>query len=172
MQTSFILKDIARRVTLDSLAARYEAFDRSGQECFLALLSVAGAMMEAIEAQLAHYRISQGRIRILLELEQAPGQALAAGALAQRLGLTPATITGLLDGLERASLARRERRHEDRRGVKVCLTSRGAKLLARIMPERFRRNARLMSKLSEPERRVLLRLLATVSRGMEAFSRP
>ena len=171
MHSSFILKNISRRDILDSLARRYPEFDRSAQECFLALLSVAGAVMEAIEGHLARHQTSQGRVRMLLELEQAPGRALAAGELAHRLGITPATVTGLLDGLERAGQVRRERRTEDRRGVTARLTPRGAKFLAKVMPERFRRNARLMAKLSLGDRRELVRLLETVGQGLTGLAR-
>jgi DNA-binding MarR family transcriptional regulator len=171
MNSSFILKDISRRETLRSIAARYPEFEMSAQECFLALLSVAGQIMEAIELQLARSKTSQGRIRILLELQQTPGQALAAGELAARLKVTPATVTGLLDGLERAGQVRRQRCSEDRRSVAVRLTARGAKVLSEVMPERFRRNSRLMAKLSEGDRRQLRRLLEQVGGGLEEFSR-
>ncbi|MCX5795492.1 MAG: MarR family transcriptional regulator [Elusimicrobia bacterium] len=172
MHSSFILKNISRRDILESLARRYPECDRSAQEVFLALLSVAGAVMESIESHLWEHKTSQGRLRILLELDQAAGHALAAGELAQNLGITPATVTGLLDGLERSGQVRRERRREDRRGVTARMTPRGAKFLAEVMPERFRRNARLMAGLSRSDRRELVRLLETVSRGLEGTSRP
>jgi DNA-binding MarR family transcriptional regulator len=171
MNSSFILKDISRREALESIAARYPEFEMSAQECFLALLSVAGQIMEAIETQLSRRQTSQGRVRILLELQQTPGQSLAAGELAARLKVTPATITGLLDGLERAGQVRRERRSQDRRSVSVRLTPRGARIISEVMPERFRRNSRLMATLSETDRRILKRLLERVGRGLEEFSR-
>ena len=46
---------------------------------------------------------------------------MPAGALAEATGLTSGAITGLLDRLERAGLARRERSREDRRKVMVRL---------------------------------------------------
>jgi len=156
---------------LESIAARYPEFEMSAQECFLALLSVAGHVMEAIELQLSRHKTSQGRIRILLELQQTSSQALAAGELAARLKVTPATVTGLLDGLERAGQVRRKRCREDRRSVAVRLTARGTRVLSKVMPERFLRNSRLMAKLSEVDRRALVRLLGRVGRGLEEFSR-
>ena len=166
MHSSFILKDISRRETLQSLARRYPECDRPSQECFLALLSVAGAVMESIEAHLSRHKSSQGRLRILLELDGEPAHTLAAGALARRLGITPATITGLLDGLERSGHVRRERRSEDRRCVRARMTPAGAAFLAKVMPERFRQNARLMGALSRTEKRELVRLLEKVSRRL------
>jgi DNA-binding MarR family transcriptional regulator len=46
---------------------------------------------------------------------------LPAGAIAEAVGLTSGAITGVLDRLERAGLARRERSREDRRIVTVRL---------------------------------------------------
>ncbi len=45
---------------------------------------------------------------------------LTAGALAEATGLTTGAITGVIDRLERAGFARRERDPEDRRKVSVC----------------------------------------------------
>jgi DNA-binding MarR family transcriptional regulator len=45
-----------------------------------------------------------------------------AGAIAEAIGLTAGAITGVVDRLERAGLARRERSREDRRVVTVRLT--------------------------------------------------
>jgi DNA-binding MarR family transcriptional regulator len=47
---------------------------------------------------------------------------ISAGAIADAIGLTSGAITGVVDRLERAGLARRERRLEDRRKVIVRLT--------------------------------------------------
>ena len=106
----------------------------SAQECFLALLGVSGEIMESIELHLSRHKTSQGRIRVLLEpatcLRESPGRRCPA----QKLGVTPATVTGLIDGLERTGQVRRERQRKDRRGVQVRLTPRGAKFLAEVMP--------------------------------------
>jgi DNA-binding MarR family transcriptional regulator len=47
---------------------------------------------------------------------------ISAGALAEAVGLTSGAITGVVDRLERAGLARRERSLKDRRKVIVRLT--------------------------------------------------
>lgn len=49
----------------------------------------------------------------------AHGQAVTAGALAKATGLTSGAITGVIDRLERAGLARREPDPSDRRKVRV-----------------------------------------------------
>ncbi len=171
MKPSFLLRNFPGRESLRSLAVKYPQLDLSAQECFLALLGVTGEIMAAVEVQMSRRRTSQGRFRILMELESAPEKVLAAGRLAQAVRVTPATITGLLDGLQRDGQILRERCPKDRRAVRVKLTRRGERFLAELLPERLRRTSRLMAKLSETDRRDLVRLLEAVSGGLEEFSR-
>ena len=172
MGTSFLLRNFPGRGSLKLLAARYPGMDISAQECFLALMGVAGEIMAGVEAQMSRRKTSQGRFRVLMELERAPGKALDAGKLAEELRVTPATITGLLDGLERGGCILRDRRPEDRRAVRVRLTRRGEKFLGELLPERLRRTAALMAHLPEKDRRTLVKLLESVSWGLEEFSKP
>lgn len=48
---------------------------------------------------------------------------MSAGELAERTGLTPGAVTGMIDRLERAGLARRENDVNDRRRVLVSATA-------------------------------------------------
>jgi DNA-binding MarR family transcriptional regulator len=53
------------------------------------------------------------------------------GQIARVTDLNPASVTGLLDGLERAGLIVRERGRQDRRLVLVSITDDGREVLAR-----------------------------------------
>jgi DNA-binding MarR family transcriptional regulator len=55
---------------------------------------------------------------------------LRLGALAERMGTTDATATRTVDALERVEFARRVADSQDRRGVKVEATAKGARSLA------------------------------------------
>ena len=88
--------------------------------------------------------------------------ALSPAELAERTGVTRATITGLVDTLERDGLVARTPNTDDRRMRAVSLTPRGSALLREILPEHFRRMAWLMATLDEQERVTLVRLLGKV----------
>lgn len=63
--------------------------------------------------------VSRNDLRCLNMLAEAPAKP---SAIAAELGLTTGSVTTLLDRLERANLARRDRDPEDRRGVIVFPT--------------------------------------------------
>lgn len=90
------------------------------------------------------------------------------GGLARSVYLSQATITGILDRLEKKGLVARERGAADRRKVHVTLTDQGEDL-ARRMPwplqERF---AHSLSQLPEEEQATLDAALTRIVEMMEA----
>lgn len=110
--------------------------------------------------------VSQGRFTVLMLLyDKSCGRThvLTPAQLADQAGVTRATMTGLIDTLERAGMVTRKPDPADRRMLSVELTSAGLAFLERILPEHFRRISRLMAALSEAERRTLVRLLGKIT---------
>lgn len=71
---------------------------------------------------------------VLVALDEAPGQRLRLHDLASRVVLSRSGLTRLLDRLEQAGLARRERAPEDRRGAYATLTDAGRAALQAAWP--------------------------------------
>lgn len=168
-----MLKNLPRFECLLEASREFPDLDPSATEVFLHLLRAGDEAFRVIESHLAQNDISHGRFGVLMALWgncQRGGRdtALTPAELAERTGVTRATITGLVDTLERAGFVTRMPHLEDRRMMSIRLTRRGEGLLARIMPEHFRRMAWLMDSLSETERRTFVRLLLKVmSRAAE-----
>lgn len=70
-----------------------------------------------------------------------------------------ATVTGIVDRLEKMGLVTRQRDAEDRRQVRVELTPRGSDLLRKIRGNREQRLRSTLLRLSEQDASELLRLL-------------
>jgi DNA-binding MarR family transcriptional regulator len=70
-----------------------------------------------------------------------------------------ATVTGIVNRLEKMGLVRRQRDAEDRRQVLVELTPRGRDLLSQIRGSREKRLRETLQRLSEQDASELLRLL-------------
>jgi DNA-binding MarR family transcriptional regulator len=71
--------------------------------------------------------LSNAQFQLLFGLRE--GKLLSGGELACVAGLSPATTTQMLDGLETAGLVVRERSLQDRRKVMTSLTERGHALV-------------------------------------------
>src|SRR5262245_28946382 len=159
-----MLKNLPRYECLLEASREFPDLDPSATEVFLHLLRAGDEAFRVVESQLAQHDITQGRFGVLMALwgncQRAGSETdrpLTPAELAERTGVTRATITGLVDTLERAGLVTRTPHPEDRRMMSVELTKRGEQLLARIMPEHFRKMAWLMGPLSEEERKEFVR---------------
>ena len=93
-----------------------------------------------------------------------------AGCGAVDLGVSRATVTGLVDGLEQEGLVARRPSAEDGRGAVVVLTARGAQRLRDMAPEHFARLEEMVDELTVDERAVFLDLLSRVVRGIGALT--
>ncbi|MBL9187382.1 MAG: MarR family transcriptional regulator [Opitutaceae bacterium] len=173
-----LIKDLPRYECLLEAAREFPDLDPSATEVFLHLLRAGDEAFRVVEEHLAQHDISQGRFGVLMALwgncqnaDCENEKPLTPAELADRTGVTRATMTGLVDTLERSGFVTRTPHPDDRRMMSVGLTKRGEKLLARILPPHFRRMAWLMEPLSEPERRTFVRLLTKVlGRAAEAPS--
>ena len=92
-------------------------------------------------------------------------EASTPAALADESGVTRATMTGLLDTLEKDGVIRREADRHDRRTVLVRLTETGRALLERMLPDYFECVGRIMAPLNATERRQLVALLQKIQQS-------
>ena len=162
-----MLKDLPRYECLLEAAQEFPDLDPSATEAFLHLLRTGDEAFRVVEAHLAQHEITQGRFGVLMALWgncQREGKTvpLSPAEIAERTGVTRATVTGLIDTLERSGLVARTPHSDDRRMTCVMLTPKGEKALKKILPEHFRRMAWLMGPLNETERKTLVTLLTKV----------
>ncbi|MFJ4186467.1 MarR family winged helix-turn-helix transcriptional regulator [Kitasatospora sp. NPDC089509] len=135
-----------------------------------ARLMTAGARLgQAGEVHFGRFGLSTGRYRLLADLEDHGGEK-SPSQLAATLGVSRATVTGLVDGLEREGLVARRPSTEDGRGNVVVLTARGADRLRELAPEHFARMQSLVGGLTVEERSTFLDLLARVVAGIDALT--
>jgi len=97
--------------------------DRVAEDIVLALRRIMRSMDIASRQLIGKYGITTPQLICLQHmLEQGP---MTTGMLAQAVSLSPATVTGILDRMERRGLVTRERRPEDKRRVLVAVTDAG-----------------------------------------------
>jgi DNA-binding MarR family transcriptional regulator len=131
------------------------------------LLGIAGRMTAARFHRLLE---SQGMSHAGWQVMQAlaGGDGLTQREVAERCFVTPATVTGVVDTLERDGLVERERSAEDRRVVRVRLTGEGRARLAGTKREAMRQMSAIFGDLSPRDEAVVRRFLArTIERLQE-----
>ena len=157
-----LLKDIPKYETLMAYSKRYPNVDPDALEAYFNLLRVASDVLEGLERYYSMHGTSQGRFTVLALLNREPDKPLCPADLADRSGVTRATMTGLLQGLEMEGLIKRTASHEDKRMSYVALTSKGRKYLDSVLPDLFGRLAQLMDGVSDKEGKSMVKLLEKV----------
>ncbi len=134
----------------------------------------ADGLFGAFEEFFAGYDLSDGRFTLLMILLMKPPDWLdpTPSELAERVGVSRATITSLLDGLERAHLVARAAHPTDRRRLVVRLTEDGRALMARLLPDYFRHVGTVADHLDDAERQQLDRLLSKLYLGIPRARQP
>ena len=163
-----MLKDLPQYECLLRAAERYPSLEPSACDAFLNLLRTGDAAAEAEGEFLAGCGVSHGRFTVLMLLNRLCEEPLTPAELAEASGVTRATMTGLVDTLEKDGLALREADPGDRRTVLVRLTEKGQAFLDAILPDFFRRVSAIMQPLDARERKQLVTLLQKIQRGLGA----
>ncbi|MBW1689075.1 MAG: MarR family transcriptional regulator [Deltaproteobacteria bacterium] len=95
-----------------------------------------------------------------------------AGRLGERIQLTSATLTGIIDRLENLGFAERRASKKDRRAVLVCLTGKGRQVVAEIKPLLVDANQEFLADLSPREQKQLLGLLQKLRDSRQGEATP
>lgn len=109
---------------------------------------------------LSRWGLSQTKANVLLLLYE--NEALAFWELGEKLLVSRANITGLMDRLSKSGLVTREVNTLDRRSLTAKLTPKGKSLIEEIIPQLKDFTEKLISPLSETEKEQLIKLLQKV----------
>jgi DNA-binding MarR family transcriptional regulator len=128
-------------------------------------LAVHHRMVRAVNDEMSGCGLSMARTKVLRRLhEQGPARQ---NVLAAEFGLSPHSITDLVDGLERAGLAERRPDPTDRRAKLVAITDAGEAGLDVANATRERLLEHVFGALSEADRETFLRLLDSLDQAAE-----
>lgn len=158
------------RALLQEAERRAVAETGNMRACF-ELLALSGAIDRDCAARLAPHRLSEGKFVILFLLNDQPA-GLSPHELADRAGVTRATITGLIDGLERDGFVVRRSGLDDRRKIAVVLTETGRKTAGNLLGEHSAWIASLFAGFNAEEHQTFHRLLQRIRQNLEAGATP
>lgn len=112
-----------------------------------------------------------GQLRLLFKLRANGGAATMSG-IAEWLGITLPTASGIVERVERHGLVERRHRLDDRRIVECALTPQGETLLAEVVGVRDEATRRALSFLTADELAEVGGLLARVQARLLAEKQP
>ncbi len=160
------LKNLPTIGVLNKFAGRYPDADITAVSSFLHLLRVATDLSVALDACLSKHGLLQGRWWVLILLMREEDYASTPSELAEKAGVSRATMTGLIDGLAQPGLVRRVYTKSDRRSVLIVLTDAGQAKLDVVMPDYYQRLRLCMKGLSDVQRGQLQQMLEIINLGI------
>lgn len=163
----FLLRDLPRPEAFDRFEAAYGPVDVDAVRLFLTILRAGSDLLNALDGFLEPFGLRHGRWITLVLLMREPDRHARPSVLAEKQGVTRATMSGLLDGLERDGLVGRVPDPEDRRSALVRLTPAGQACLDAVMPAYYRAIQTLLADVGGEDRaaaqKTLDRLLGRVA---------
>src|SRR5437879_4772730 len=139
----------------------------SGTEALAAVRILGKKLHAGMQRWADRFGLSEGRFQILVRLHHQPNGQFTMGELAEMLDITPRTVTGLVDNLERDGLVRRVADPADRRSVHAEITDQGRERVNELWREAAGVQATLTHGLKESEliqlRHLCLRLIQAMS---------
>lgn len=163
----FLLRELPDQECMQRLVTRYPDMEPESLRTIMGLLRTAADVTQGFESFLAQHGLSHGRFAIMMFLNRSPEVPVNQTQLAEAYGVAKATITGLIDVLERDALVERLPDPSDRRASLVRLTAGGIGFLEGFLPNHFRGVAELMSGLDSRDRTEFTRLLGLIRQGMD-----
>ncbi len=133
----------------------------------MALVQTCDASIAMVNRALRRHGLSAAGRQALAVLEGA-GQPLSPTTISERLIVSTASVTSLLDTLERRGLVIRLPDPDDRRRLLVSLTDDGQRVVDAFLPEVVALQTAVMERISEPDRQRLLRSLAAIRAAIAA----
>jgi len=158
-----LLKELPNSKSLEQFLTRYPEADIQAILDFAIMLRAASDISDALDKLLAKHALLQGRWWVLVLLLRQPDQTSSPSALAEKTGVTKATMTGFIDGLEREGLISRLLDNQDRRKFLIRLTAEGQQKLDQVMPDYYSKVSALMSMLTPEQRAVMIKSLQMLS---------
>lgn len=108
------------------------------------------------------YQLSEGKLHVMIILHQQK-DLITPSSLAQKAGVTKATISIMLKRMQRDGLVNLISSNEDGRVKKVGLTENGQIMMKEILPTHYLRISKLMGKLELKEQKELIKLLQKIA---------
>jgi DNA-binding MarR family transcriptional regulator len=143
-----------------------ETYDAEATQLLFLVRALAQRLNDVASTWLEPFGLTPLSFQVLARLQAEPKGALALSAIARGLHTRAATMTSLIDALERAGLIKRAAHATDRRATLAMLTAKGAKLIAKASRSQHHHYTLMMGDIAKRDRRITQKTLLAISAGL------
>jgi DNA-binding MarR family transcriptional regulator len=143
--------------------------DGSANACIVGIVRAGEAFVALANQALNGYRLSPAARQALAVLDGAD-EPLSPTEIARRLIVTTASITSLIDTLQRRGLVERRPDPADRRRLLIAITPGAQDLVRRFVPEVVALQASVMQDIPKEDRRQFVAVLSRIREAIAAAS--
>jgi DNA-binding MarR family transcriptional regulator len=141
-----------------ALQREFPQMDRRATDVLINLIRTDSLVTTTLSRRFRRYGLSLSGFNALVILRQAH-EGVNPHEIADRLLVTRAAVTAILDALEEKRLIRRGKSGVDGRRTLIAISRAGRKLLESLLPEHFPAERAMASVLGDNEKELLISLL-------------
>lgn len=161
-------KNILKETVFKQACKKNNFIDDSRIEMMIAVTTLSKELEAGKSEHLKRYKLSEGRLLVLMSLwySEAP---LKATDIAESLGVTRATMTGLIDSLVSDGFVDKQDSKTDRRIFSLALSKKGTQFMQKLLPDHFQRIRQFSEILTKEESCQLTALVNKLIKGLLCF---
>ena len=164
----FFLKDLPDNYDiLENIIRPYTEDSTSSVMAYIVLMRLGTDLQLALEKNLKPYGLSRAGYVTLVVLNHSSASEVTVSELADRVGVTRATMTGILNTLLKKDFVDRYPHTMDRRSLLVRIRQKGVKLINQISPKMFNHISEFANGLTEEEKKEMIGLLLLYNKGFK-----
>jgi DNA-binding MarR family transcriptional regulator len=148
-------------------ASQPAAASASANECMVEVVRAGTAFAALANRVLSGYQLSAAARQALAVLDGA-GEPLRPTEIARRLIISTASVTSLLDTLERRELVERRPDPNDRRGLLIAITPAAQHLVRQYVPQIVALQTAVMNDIDEHDRQQVIAVLRRINQAIAA----
>jgi DNA-binding MarR family transcriptional regulator len=149
--TRTIFEELSPRELAGNMAGAFPNIDRNAVETFIAFRKFACRVHGFFERHWLRHGVTHAGAMVLIQLFHSRNAGLRPSEIALFEHVSRASVSGVIANLDKQGLIDRRREESDRRSVRVVLSPKGKRLLARVMPAGMERIHALMGSLPVAE---------------------
>ena len=151
----------------DGVVSQPDAAGVSANECMVEVVRTGTAFVALANRVLSDYQLSAAARQALAVLDGA-GEPLSPTEIARRLIISTASVTSLLDTLERRELVERRPDPNDRRGLLIAITPAAQRLVQQYVPQIVALQTAVMNDIDEHDRQQVIAVLRRIGQAIAA----